>query len=84
MSTIANYDKVLVLDKGRKVEFEAPYRLLVKEIGDDHITNEDGHFGSMVLNTGPKTSKHIFDVAKATYFKKFENDIQMKEDHTKL
>lgn len=70
LSTIANYDKVLVLDKGRKVEFDAPYKLLVKEIGDDDITNEEGHFGSMVLNTGLKASRHIFEVAKATYYNK--------------
>jgi len=68
LSTIANYDKVLVLDKGRKVEFDAPYRLLVKEIGDETITNVNGHFASMVLNTGPKTSQQILDVAKEKYF----------------
>jgi len=68
LSTIANYDKVLVLDKGRKVEFDAPYKLLVKNIGDETITNADGHFASMVLNTGPKTSQQILKVAKEKYY----------------
>ena len=68
LSTIANYDKVLVLDKGRKVEFDEPYKLLVKEIGDEIITNENGHFASMVLNTGPKTSQQILNVARKKYY----------------
>jgi len=68
LSTIANYDKVLVLDKGRKVEFDAPYRLLVNNIGDESITNTQGHFASMVLNTGPKTSQQILKVAKEKYY----------------
>jgi len=68
LSTIANYDKVLVLDKGRKVEFDAPYKLLVKNIGDESITNTQGHFASMVLNTGPKTSQQILRVAKEKYY----------------
>jgi len=67
LSTIANYDKVLVLSKGQKVEFDLPYNLLVKSEGDDKITNTEGHFASMVLNTGPKTSMKIFEIAKEHY-----------------
>ena len=67
LSTIANYDKVLVLDKGRCVEFDAPYKLLVKEIGDDSITNTEGVFASMVLHTGPKNSHFIFEICKNKY-----------------
>jgi ATP-binding cassette subfamily C (CFTR/MRP) protein 4 len=70
LSTIANYDKVLVLDKGKKVEFDRPYKLLVKNIGDETITNEQGHFASMVLNTGAKTAQEIFNVAKEHFEKK--------------
>jgi len=69
LSTIANYDRVLVLDKGRKVEFDAPYRLLVNNIGDTTVTNTTGYFGSMVMNTGPKTAQQILNIAKETYFK---------------
>ncbi|RYZ80791.1 MAG: hypothetical protein EOO68_36805 [Moraxellaceae bacterium] len=65
--TIANYDRVLVLDKGQIKEFDEPYKLLVKNVGDEEITNEAGHFTSMVRNTGPITSKHIFEVTKEAY-----------------
>jgi len=70
LTTIANYDKVLVLDKGMKMEYDHPYRLLVKTIGDSAITNVDGHFASMVLNTGPKTSQEILRIAKQTFEEK--------------
>ena len=68
LSTIANYDKVLVLDKGENIEFDAPYKLLVKEIGDTNITNEDGSFAKMVSYTGKKSSKDIFDIARNKYY----------------
>mgnify|MGYP002623134508 CR=1 FL=1 len=72
LSTIAHYDRVLVLDKGMKVEFDSPYKLLVKNIGDEEITNTQGYFASMVLNTGPKASKIIFNICKDKYMKSNE------------
>ena len=88
LSTIANYDKVLVLDKGIKVEFDEPFKLLVKDLKDDKITNETGHFASMVLNTGPKTSMDIFNISKEAYMLKHEGGgkqvPQKKNDHTSL
>jgi len=74
LTTIANYDKVLVLSKGRKVEFDEPYRLLVKNIGDTEMTNKEGHFSIMVQNTGPISSKQIFEIAKNAYLQKHQND----------
>ena len=70
LTTIANYDKVLVLSKGRRVEFDEPYKLLVKNIGDQELTNREGHFSIMVQNTGPISSKQIFEIAKNAYFEK--------------
>jgi len=70
LATIANYDKVLVLDKGSIKEFDEPYKLLVKTIGDDKITNDEGNFTNMVKNTGPYTSKHIFDITKNAYIER--------------
>jgi ATP-binding cassette subfamily C (CFTR/MRP) protein 4 len=70
LSTIANYDKVLVLDKGRRIEFDEPYKLLTKNIGDETLTNPTGHFASMVMNTGPKTTQRIVNIARESYNKK--------------
>ena len=70
LQTIANYDKVLVLDRGRKMEFDEPYRLLVNNIGDTEATNVSGYFTIMVQNTGPISSKKIFEIAKDAYFKR--------------
>jgi len=70
LATIAHYDKVLVLDKGKKMEFDAPYKLLVKNEGDTSLTNPTGHFGSMVMNTGPKTSQRIVNLSKEAFDKK--------------
>mmetsp|Transcript_32940 Transcript_32940/g.29816 ORF Transcript_32940/g.29816 Transcript_32940/m.29816 type:complete len:96 (-) Transcript_32940:136-423(-) len=44
LTTIAHYDRVLVLDKGRAVELDSPYKLLVNETGDKSITNSSGVF----------------------------------------
>jgi len=68
LQTIANYDKVLVLDRGRKMEFDEPYKLLVDNIGDTEATNVNGYFTGMVQNTGPISSKKIFEIAHDAYF----------------
>jgi len=55
LSTIANYDKVLIMDKGIPVEFDSPFKLLVNDDEDEEITR-NGHFASIVLKTGLRTS----------------------------
>jgi ATP-binding cassette subfamily C (CFTR/MRP) protein 4 len=64
LSTVANYDKILVMDKGQLVEFDAPLKLLVNNENDENITKQ-GYFSSMVLNTGPRASKAILNLCKA-------------------
>ena len=54
LTTIANYDKILFLEKGKAVEYDEPYRLLVKNIGDRKITKKNGHFADMVLHAGDR------------------------------
>ena len=67
--TIANYDKVLVLEKGMSKEFDHPFNLLVKEENDKEITQES-FFAELVRNTGEAVSKQIFDLAREKYFEK--------------
>lgn len=43
MNTIADYDRVLVLDQGKIKEFDTPYNL---------ITKENGYFKEMCEKTG--------------------------------
>jgi len=74
LQTIADYDKVLVLDRGRRVEFDEPYKLLVKNIGDKELTNPEGYFSIMVQNTGPISSKKIFSITREAYFKRHKEE----------
>lgn len=63
LATIIDADRILVMTAGSAGEFDHPYRLLVKEIGDDTITNVDGLFAQMVLSTGLETAQALFDIA---------------------
>jgi ATP-binding cassette subfamily C (CFTR/MRP) protein 4 len=63
LATIIDADRILVMTAGSAGEFGHPYRLLVKEIGDDTITNVDGLFAQMVLSTGLETAQALFDIA---------------------
>jgi ATP-binding cassette subfamily C (CFTR/MRP) protein 4 len=70
LSTIAHYDKVMVLDKGMVVEYDHPYKLLVRKVGDSKITNEKGMFASMVLRCGERVANEVFQKAYSTFYKK--------------
>lgn len=59
-----------VILQGMIVEFNSPFRLLVKNLGDRELTNEEGVFGSMVLNTGKMSAKKIFNIAERAFLKK--------------
>jgi len=67
--TIANYDKVLVMSAGKKVEYDSPYMLLVEKEGDRAISNGSGLFAEMVQKSGENMAKKIFEVAMNKYFK---------------
>jgi len=56
LATIIDADRILVMSAGKAGEFEHPYKLLVKELGDDTITNQEGMFAQMVLATGLETA----------------------------
>lgn len=50
--------------EGRGEEFDHPYNLLVKSIGDNAITKDDGYLAQMVLSTGEDAAKSLFEIAK--------------------
>ncbi|EGR34817.1 ABC transporter [Ichthyophthirius multifiliis] len=69
INTIADYDKVLVMDQGKVTEFEEPFLLLANSINDDKIS-KNSIFAQMVKSTGEENSEIIFKIAK----KKFISD----------
>jgi len=50
LDTVIDYDKILVLGSGKVLEYGSPRQLLERH---------DGHFSSMVHDTGPQMSKEL-------------------------
>ena len=51
LNTIADYDMVIVMDKGKVIDLGSPFRLLDNSITDTRITG-NGPFADMVRSTG--------------------------------
>lgn len=51
-------DKVMVMDSGRLVEFDHPYKLL---------NNPESHFTKMVNETSEKMVSQLYQIAKKTF-----------------
>lgn len=62
-------DKILVLDMGRLVEYDHPFKLLCDKIEDDVITKHDGVFASMVSALNENQQRKILKIAKDKYLK---------------
>ncbi|XP_060873079.1 ATP-binding cassette sub-family C member 4-like isoform X2 [Metopolophium dirhodum] len=58
LNTVMDSDKVLVMDKGKMVEFDHPHNLL---------QNKEGVFYKMVEQTGPATSDVLHRIAEESY-----------------
>ncbi|XP_039765386.1 multidrug resistance-associated protein 4 isoform X2 [Pararge aegeria] len=58
LNTIMDSDRVMVMDSGRLVEFDHPYRLL---------NNPQGYFTKMVNETSEKMSAQLYQIAKNTF-----------------
>jgi len=70
MLTVAHYDKVAVLEKGRVKEYDTPFHLLVNDDEDKRITRTDGLFAQMVMESGEENAKKIFEIARRTHMDK--------------
>lgn len=64
LATVIDSNRILVMREGRGEEFDHPYNLLVKSIGDNAITKDDGYLAQMVLSTGEDAAKSLFEIAK--------------------
>ncbi|KAJ0181181.1 hypothetical protein K1T71_003266 [Dendrolimus kikuchii] len=58
LNTIMDSDRVMVMDAGRLVEFDHPYKLL---------NNPNGYFTKMVNETSDKLSSQLYQIAKNTF-----------------
>jgi len=56
LATVIDADRILVMNNGMGEEYNHPYRLLVKNEGDDSISNSEGFFAKMLTATGAETS----------------------------
>jgi len=55
LATVIDADRILVMNNGMGEEYDHPYRLLVKNVGDSSITNKEGFFSKMLAATGKET-----------------------------
>ena len=67
LATVIDADRILVMNDGFAEEFDHPYNLLVKNEGDETITNRDGYFSKMLLASGEETALSLFKIAKQKY-----------------
>ncbi|KAJ3318586.1 Multidrug resistance-associated protein 1 [Boothiomyces sp. JEL0866] len=65
LNTIANFDKIVVLDHGELVQFDSPHSLL---------ENSDSLFSKLVEATGEANSNAIRNIAKASIRKSLYSD----------
>ena len=65
LPTIIDSDRVLVMDKGRNMEFDHPFKLLAQNEDDEEISKknedgEDGYFAKMVKAMGESAAQSLF------------------------
>ncbi|KAL4438299.1 hypothetical protein ABPG74_009722 [Tetrahymena malaccensis] len=66
LNSIADYDKVIVMDDGQVAEYGSPFGLLANSTNDSTIT-KNTIFAQMVKHTGQKNSQNIFQTAKQKF-----------------
>lgn len=60
LETVIDYDRILVLGGGSRLEYDVPWELL---------SNNDSHFTKMVDDTGENASKELMHKAYEAYMK---------------
>lgn len=66
LATVIDSDRILVMSNGEGKEYDDPYKLLVENLGDDHITS-NGAFAKMIQATGAHTAQSLFVIAKEKF-----------------
>lgn len=66
LNTVMDSDKILVLDAGRLIEYDAPYILL---------QDPDGHLSNLVKMTGKEMAENLKSIAREAYYKRKEEQI---------
>ena len=71
------------MSDGSAIEFKHPFKLLALQDDDFTITNTDGHFAKMVIETGAENAQSLFEIARASYFKwNYLHDHEIWEDNS--
>jgi len=67
LATIIDSDRILVMSDGQAREYNHPYCLMVKNLGDESITRPKGYFAKMVLETDAETALSLFEMAHDSF-----------------
>ena len=72
--SIADYDKVLVMEKGRIVEFDEPFLLLSSEEEEEEgKISKNGYFADMVRAMGEETAGVVLEITRKCYYERRRN-----------
>jgi len=66
LDTAVIADKVLVMDEGKVVEYDSPFKLMAQNVSDEEITKE-GLFVDMVQACGAEKQKQLFAEARRKF-----------------
>lgn len=68
ISTVIDSDRILVMDSGKLVEYDHPFKLLTQKDTDYYITS-NGAFAEMVKAYNEDEQMQLFKVAQSMYLK---------------
>lgn len=63
LNTVADYDKIIVVQDGKVLEMGSPFELLCENKSDTDITRNTS-FANLVKNTGVENAKSILSLAR--------------------